>query len=144
MELIIRNVLPGDFDQVFELLKQLWSYKELDYVGMKKMFDHNFQSPEHFYIVALDGSRIVGFCSLTVKHNLWMQDFLGNVDEMIVDENYRVKGIGKKLMERITQIAIENKCKRIELESSFNREQAHEFYEELGFEKRAFQFSKEL
>src|SRR5688500_3205490 len=144
MELLIRDVSTRDFDQIFGLLKQLWADKELDYEGMKKMFDHNLRAEDHFYIVACYGPQIVGFCSLTVKHNLWMQDFLGNVDEMIVEESYRGQAIGKRLMQRITEIALQQKCKRLELESSFHREQAHEFYKELGFEKRAFLFSKPL
>jgi GNAT superfamily N-acetyltransferase len=144
MELLIRDVSGRDFDQVFGLLKQLWSYKELDYEDMKKMFDHNLQSADHFYIVALYGPQVVGFCSLTVKNNLWVQGFLGNIDEMIVEESYRGQGIGKKLMKRITEIAIEKNCRRLELESSFHRGEAHQFYEELGFEKRAYLFSKEL
>ena len=144
MDVLTRNFEAGDFDQVFGLLKQLWSYKELDYAGMKKMLDHNLASPSHFYIVATDGVQVIGFCSLTVKHNLWLQDLLGNVDEMVVDEKYRGQGIGKKLMQRITEIAIENNCQQLELESSFHRDKAHAFYEELGFEKRAFLFSKSL
>lgn len=144
MKLVIRDVTPGDFDQVFGLLKQLWPGKELDYPGMKEMFDHNLQSPQQFYIVALYGPQVVGFCSLTVKHNLWQQGFLGNVDEMVVEEGYRSQGIGKKLMLRITEIAKANKCRRIELESSFHREKAHVFYKELGFEQRAYLFSKPL
>lgn len=144
MELLIRDVTARDFDQVFGLLKQLWPNKELDYAGMKKMFDHNLQAPDHFYIVALYGPQVVGFCSLTVKHNLWMQGFLGNVDEMIVEESYRQQGIGKKLMDRITEIAVGKNCRRLELESSFHREAAHAFYKELGFEQRAYLFSKEL
>ena len=144
MEVLIRDASGRDFDQVFGLLKQLWSYKELDYESMKKMLDHNLQSPDHFYIVAAYGPQLVGFCSLTVKHNLWMQGFLGNVDELIVEETCRGQGIGKKLMNRITGIASEKNCKRLELESSFHRDEAHQFYEELGFEKRAYLFSKEL
>jgi GNAT superfamily N-acetyltransferase len=144
MELLIRDVTHRDFDQVFGLLKQLWSYKELDYEAMKKMFDHNIQSPDHFYIVALYGPQVVGFCSLNVKHNLWQQAYLGNVDEMVVEENYRGQGIGKLLMQRITEKAKEKNCKCLELESSFHREQAHAFYKELGFEQRAFLFSKPL
>jgi GNAT superfamily N-acetyltransferase len=34
--------------------------------------------------------------------------------------------------------------KRVELDSSFQRERAHVFYEKLGFEKRAFLFSYTL
>lgn len=35
-------------------------------------------------------------------------------------------------------------CKRIELDSGFHREQAHKMYEHIGFNKRAFLFSKEI
>lgn len=144
MEIIIREALPGDFDQVFGLLKQLWPDKEPDYPATKKMFDHNLQSSFQFYIVALSGPQIIGFCSLTVKHNLWCQGLLGNVDEMIVEESYRGQGIGKKLLDRITEIAITQNCRQLELESSFHRTKAHEFYKEAGFESRAFHFSKPL
>jgi len=34
--------------------------------------------------------------------------------------------------------------KRLELDSAFHREKAHEFYVKLGFEKRAFLFSYPL
>jgi GNAT superfamily N-acetyltransferase len=34
--------------------------------------------------------------------------------------------------------------KRLELDSGFHREKAHEFYLKLGFEKRAFLFSHPL
>ena len=144
MEIQVRDVGPRDFDQVFGLLKQLWSYKQLDYTGMKNMFDHNLRSPAHFYIVAHYGPQVVGFCSLTIKHNLWQQGLLGNIDEMVVEENYRGQGIGKKLVQRITEIAVENNCKCLELESSFHRAEAHDFYTKLGFEKRAWFFSKQL
>lgn len=35
-------------------------------------------------------------------------------------------------------------CKEIESDSAFNREEAHKFYEILGFIRRAYTFSKEL
>lgn len=144
MEIQIREVDLHDFDQVFGLLKQLWPDKELNYAGMKKMFDHNAGAPGHFYIVAVTGPQIIGFCSLTIKHNLWQQALLGYLDEMVVEESYRGQGIGKKLVNRISEIALQQGCKCLELESSFPREKAHAFYEQLGFKKRAYHFSKTL
>jgi glucosamine-phosphate N-acetyltransferase len=34
--------------------------------------------------------------------------------------------------------------RRVELDSAFHRKQAHRFYEQLGFENRAYLFSKAL
>jgi GNAT superfamily N-acetyltransferase len=63
---------------------------------------------------------------------------------MIVDGELRGKGIGTKLLEKTFETANLRKCKKIELDSGFHREQAHKFYEKIGFEKRAYLFSKDL
>jgi hypothetical protein len=34
--------------------------------------------------------------------------------------------------------------KRLELDSAFHRTNAHAFYDKLGFEKRAYLFTKEI
>jgi len=75
---------------------------------------------------------------------LWLAGKLGHVDEIVVDESFRGQGIGKKLMERITEIAKENSCKRIELDSAFHRKNAHGFYKSIGYEIIAYLFSKTL
>ncbi len=95
-------------------------------------------------IVGVQEDRIVGFCSLSLKNNFWKAGCIGNVDELVVDENYRGQGIGKKLINRIEEIAISNQCKQIELDSSFHRKEAHHFYESIGYKSRAYLFTKPL
>ncbi len=63
---------------------------------------------------------------------------------MIVDEKHRRSGIGKLFMNRISEIARSKGCSKIELESAFPRVEAHAFYEKMGFEKRAYFFSKDV
>jgi ribosomal protein S18 acetylase RimI-like enzyme len=140
----IRYVTVSDFDPIFELLKQLWTYKNLDKKEMREMFEINLNSSHITYICSIEEDLITGFCSLTVKNNLWLQAFLGNIDELVVDEKYRKKGIGKALMDEITKIARQKGCVQLELDSSFHREEAHKFYRNLGFESRALLFTKEL
>ncbi|WP_027084752.1 GNAT family N-acetyltransferase [Cohnella panacarvi] len=60
------------------------------------------------------------------------------------NEEHRDRGIGKALIERLTDRAKQAGCRRIELDSGFHREQAHRTYEHVGFDKRAFLFSKEI
>jgi glucosamine-phosphate N-acetyltransferase len=142
--LSIRRVTIADFDSILELLKQLWPNKTLDTEGMKEMFSRNLQVPNQHYICAETESKIIGFCSLTIKNNLWQQAFLGNVDELVVDENFRGKGVGRTLLDKIIEIAKSQGCVRIELDSGFHREKAHAFYRSLGFESRAYLFSKPI
>jgi len=93
---------------------------------------------------AVEGDRVIGFCSLTLKSNLWQAGYLGHIDELIVDEQHRGRGIGRSLLNAIIEAAVKNGCSRIELDSAFHRKDAHKFYETQGFENRAYLFSKVL
>lgn len=86
----------------------------------------------------------MGFASLSVKDSLWQGGGVGYIEELVVDEKSRVQGIGTKLLEHAIALARENGCRRIELDSAFHRKDTHRFYERLGFESRAFLFSKGL
>jgi ribosomal protein S18 acetylase RimI-like enzyme len=144
MNIKIRNCSSDDFEGVQKLLQQLWPDRNFNVKDLREVYEKALSSQNQKLMVAVAADRIVGFCSLTIKNNLWQAGNLGVVDELVVDAEYRGFGIGKILMEKITQIAIENECKRLELDSSFHRKEAHQFYEHLGFKSRAFWFSKEL
>ena len=53
-------------------------------------------------------------------------------------------GIGKMLMERVEELAKERGISMIGLASGFQRTEAHEFYERLGYQKTSFRFSKRI
>lgn len=143
-KILIQDVDIEYFNDIFELLKQLWPNNRLDYHKMQKVFDDNLKSDYKRLICAMINNQIIGFCSLTIKDNLWQQGLLGNVDELVVDEKFRGQGIGRKLMEAITDIAIKEGCVQLELDSALHRKQAHKFYNNLGFMTRAYLFSKRL
>ncbi|MCG7853384.1 MAG: GNAT family N-acetyltransferase, partial [Methanosarcinaceae archaeon] len=96
------------------------------------------------YLIARHDINIIGFISLSIKNSLWQEGNIGHVDELVVDLNYRKKGAGSLLLVAITNLAKENECKRLELDSAFHRKDAHKFYQNKGFENRAFLFSKLL
>jgi ribosomal protein S18 acetylase RimI-like enzyme len=142
VDLKIRKASYSDFDEIFILLKQLWQDSILNKTELRKVFHEAVNSDRQHLIAGLSDKKIVGFCSLTVKNNLWQAGNLGHIDELIVDKNFRGRGYGKQLMNKIIEVAIENKCKRIELDSAFHRKEAHTFYESIGFKNRAYLFSK--
>lgn len=144
MDILFRNCDSKDFEGISRLLQQLWPEQQFNIKDLREVYERALSSPHQKLMVAVDTDRIVGFCSLTIKNNLWQAGNLGVVDELVVDAERRGSGIGKMLMERITKLAIENRCKRLELDSSFHRKAAHQFYEHLGFKSRAFWFSKEI
>ena len=140
----IRKTQAEDFADVLSLLEQLWPNQRLDADALRRVFLKALASNEQVYLSACDGSQVVGFASLTVKNNLWQAGNLGHVDELVVDATRRGRKIGSRLLERITEEARRRHCGRLELDSAFYREEAHAFYERLGFDRRAFLFSRQL
>ena len=81
-------------------------------------------------LVILDKDAVVGYLSYRMKgkHSKKL-----DVDQLIIDENYRHQGLGKKMMEEVKRIATENKCDRIELNCWLFNENALAMYEHIGF-----------
>lgn len=144
MELRIRLAEQEDFETIFGLLKQLWPDLDLDYKTLSKIYLKSIDSEVQQLISGIADNKIVGFCSLTIKNNLWQAGNLGHIDELVIDEEYRGNGFGKLMIESITEIAQNLKCKRIELDTAFYRKESHKFYESIGYKNRAYLFSRKL
>ena len=66
----------------------------------------------------------------------------GFIENVITDEEYRRRGIGKKLIKMAVEYGKENNCYKIVLLSGAKRKEAHLFYEACGFDgnsKRGFE-----
>jgi GNAT superfamily N-acetyltransferase len=144
VEVSITDCVAPDFEVVFPLLQQLWPNKTLDRDTLGNLFSDARSAGTRVLLCARLGDRVVGFGSMTLKTHLWHGGLIGWVDELVVDAGYRGHGIGRKLLERLMELAGENGCRAIELDSAFHREEAHSFYEGLGLEKRAYLFFKKL
>jgi GNAT superfamily N-acetyltransferase len=140
----IRKCHFEDFDDVVRLLGQLWPDKQLNTILLKTVFSRALNSESQEYLCAANGQLVIGFGSLMLLNNLWQEGYLGYVDTMIVDSEYRGRGIGTQLLEQLLAFARQNGCLRVELGSGFHRIQAHQFYERRGFKGRALLFCRVL
>jgi GNAT superfamily N-acetyltransferase len=140
----VRFCSEVDFDSVLALLGELWPGSQLDSGALNSVYSRALASEVQFYLCAEDESEVAGFCSLTLKNNLWQAGYLAHIDELVVAEQHRRKGIGRALLAAAVELATSKNCARIELDSGFHREAAHRFYESQGFGNRAYLFSKSL
>src|SRR5690606_41083264 len=60
----------------------------------------------------------------------------GWIEDVVVDENYRGKGIGRKLVEKLLNLAEEQKLSEVLLFTEPHREEAIKLYESLNFHKK--------
>jgi ribosomal protein S18 acetylase RimI-like enzyme len=140
----IRNCVLTDYRKVLYFLRELWPDKKLITNELKTVYENGINNENQIYICAETEDRMVGFCSLTIVNSFLASGKLAYIDELIVDRNFRRKGIGLLLLSEIERIAKEKYCNQIELVSAFHRENAHLFYERYGFNKEAFLFTKKL
>lgn len=101
-----------------------------------KAFREIEDSPNNELIVAeLDG-RVVGTLQLTYTPSLSYQGSKRcTVESVRVDSSLRGKGIGREMMLWAIERAKEKGCISMQLTSHIDREDAHRFYEQLGFSK---------
>ena len=120
----IRELAKSDYNQVIELWTKSLSNKFDNEVNTNHVSD-----PSSITLVSVDNNTITGVASLYIIKKLTRT--LGLIEDVAVNENYRGKGIGKKLVEKLIGIATEKKCDKTVLNSS---EQNSEFYKKIGFE----------
>jgi GNAT superfamily N-acetyltransferase len=101
--------------------------------------------PNYSLYVAHIDDRVVGTFELLIMDNLAHQGQpSGIVEDVVVDSNFRSKGIGKKMMYFAIEICRRHGCYKLTLSSSLHRDGAHRFYESLGFKKHGYSFLVEL
>src|ERR1700733_4753613 len=120
----IRQCNGADFERIFALLEQLWPDKTLDSDAIRRVYSRGLASDLQQYLCAVEDEIVVGFCSLTIKNNLWQGGYLGHIDELVVSKDKRGFGIGTALLAAIIGVAKETGCFRVELDSAFHRTEA--------------------
>jgi PhnO protein len=136
--ILIRQAEASDFEVVFDLLGQLWPTSKLNKDDIMNTYLSILNSKDHITVCAVSNHKVVGLGTLSIKKSLYAQGNLAHLDELVVDGNYRSKGIGKKLLDALTKEAIDRRCTLIELDSAMYRDNAHKFYEREGFKKTAY------
>jgi ribosomal protein S18 acetylase RimI-like enzyme len=92
------------------------------------------ESQSNSFFVAKDGNRIVGMITLIIyRIPVWKK---GWIEDVVVDEKYRGKGIATKLINMAIEHAQVNGVLSLNLTSSSEKENANRLYIKLGFEKR--------
>jgi len=139
---IIRAVKSRDFDAVFGLLCQLWTYKKLNKARVKKVFLAKLREKNHKAFIAESGGSIAGYAGTAIHNNLWQAGKMCHLNELVVEETIRGKGIGSKLLKKVEAYARKNKCRGIDLESAMRRKLTHRFYNDRKYETKALFFTR--
>jgi|SRR5581483_6711575 len=87
------------------------------------------------YVICLyDGQRVIGTATLVDFYQI--RNHKGYIENVVIDEQYRGRGLGKKLIGYMIELAKELKLDKIELKSEPRRTVANILYREMGFTLR--------
>ena len=99
-------------------------------------------SNNHIIIVIEDNNKIIGSGTLLIEnkviHNMGS---VGHIEDIIIHNNYRKLGLGKKIIDELVNISIKANCYKTILDCS---EKNSNFYEKSGFTKKEIQMVKYL
>ena len=90
-----------------------------------------------------EGSDYLGVSGIWVTTKLYSGKYL-EMDNVVVADVHRSKGIGNLLTDYVTAIARQEGCAVLMLDAYLDNEKAHNFYEKQGFVKKGYHFIKNL
>jgi ribosomal protein S18 acetylase RimI-like enzyme len=127
---VVESLSESLVEGVAQLLPQLSSTSPPSATELAEIVD----SPATSLLVARDGEAILGTLTLAVFRiptgvRAWIED-------VVVDESARGRGIGEALTVRAVELAREAGARSVELTSRPTREAANRLYRRLGFEER--------
>ena len=144
----IRVAIEADIPRILELYRQLALTTEeaeaqdgCSAEEYRRAFVKIDALPGYELLVAEDGDMVIGSLELFIAPNLshgarpW-----AIIENVIVDDTYRRRGVGRQLMDYAITRAKEADCCRISLDSHKSRDVAHRFYREMGFNNSASSF----
>lgn len=89
---------------------------------------------------AVENGKELGVIYLHLIKNDSHKEPYGLLEDLLVDEKHRGKGVGTKLVEEALAEAKRLGCYKILATSRMSRPHIHEWYEKLGFKKWGFEF----
>jgi predicted N-acetyltransferase YhbS len=139
----IREAEPQDAQSIAPLLEQLM-HRPTTPDQVLARFEHLRDSDMDCVLVAVDEGSVVGLAAVHVAWMIHTDRPTGRLMSLVVDERVRRAGVGRALVEASCRMAREAGCDRMELTSRLEREGAHAFYEQVGFQHTSRRFSMPL
>ena len=128
----IRRAEPSDIGSIVSLAHQLGYPESRD--DMELRLERLMLDPDHSVLVAvLNPHGVIGWAHVLMRVSL-LEEPMVEIGGLIVEQNHRRKGIGRKLIQAVEQWAQSKGCSRVVVRSNVVRKEAHDFYPNLGYQ----------
>ena len=137
----IRAARPEDAEQLVDLIALLEHRVDATGIARRVAALGIAGIPQ---LVAGEGDTVYGLCGLHLMTAIHRDAPVGRITILVVREEARGQGLGRRLVSAAEDVMRARGCAFLEITSNRRLEQAHEFYEAIGYERTSFRFAKAL
>ena len=131
---MFREINTADAPEVAEICKSALGY-DINVESVKRQIAKLTNDKNQHIIIGYEDKetrKIIGFIHAQMYESFY-SDLGLNILGLAVNPDFQGRGIGRKLMNKLEQYAVENRISFIRLNSAMKREDAHNFYEHIGY-----------
>lgn len=130
----VRPATTDDLPVIAVLLSELRD-QEVTTDSIADSFDHIMSGDNGSVLLVCDSTGALGVAVVTVVHKLPVREV--HIDEVVVSQQARGRGLGSELMLGCEAWAREHNADFIEFTSRPSREAANHLYQKLGYQLRS-------
>jgi GNAT superfamily N-acetyltransferase len=138
----IRKASVEDCNKITKLLNQL-DYSDTE-PFIKEKVEKLLLDPNEELLVFEEDNTVAAVISVHFIPQLAVKGDFARISYFAVDKNIRSRGIGRKIEEYCTDLAIQRNCDRMEVHCHSRRKDAHRFYMRQGYSESPKYFIKKL
>ena len=131
---MFRGINTSDTQEIAEICKAALGY-DVDVENVKKQIEKLTNDKNQHIIIGYEDEttrKIIGFIHAQMYESFY-SDLGLNILGLAVNPDFQGRGIGRKLMNKLEEYAVDNNISFIRLNSALKREEAHKFYEHIGY-----------
>ncbi len=142
--MLVREMIVENIPQLAELYRQFWG-ESSDIVKMETTFRELQKRNSHIFLSAVEGNELIGTIMGIVCEELYgeCRPFL-LIENLIVDKKHRRKGVARRLLTEMENLARQRNCWQMILVTEADRDDACAFYKANGFQLNNAGFKKKL
>jgi len=135
-ELVLRNAVEDDVQLIFKFIKDLATYEKLDHTVVateERVRETLFGAKPYAEVILADWKgKPAGFALFFQNYSTFLAKPGIYLEDLFVEPELRGNGIGKALLKRLAEIAVERDCGRLEWAVLDWNEPSIQFYKSLG------------
>jgi ribosomal protein S18 acetylase RimI-like enzyme len=117
---------------------------ETQFAEMETRLKSVSSNPAYKTFVAVMDGCVCGMIGTITCASYEHNDPSGRILALVTSNTTRLRGIGRALIATAEKDFAQRGIKRVALDTRFTREDAHKFYESLGYKRNGWRFVKQL